>query len=271
MTRGSDRTIEIGGAVIHVADRGAGPAIVFGHSLGFDGEMWAAQVEELSPSHRTLAIDFRGHGKSTSTGPFTLDDLADDVARILDRLEIERAAYCGLSLGGMVGMRFALRHPSRAAALVLANTSCEPEEPARRQMFETYNEHARGREPDAQGTALMMSLMFSRELVAARPEVERVFRDKLFRPDRDDQRYHAARAVLARPDLCAELASLAIPTLVIGSTGDVAVPFVHARVLAAAIPRATLCELPGGHTSAVEHAPEFTAAIRKHLEKVTYR
>jgi len=256
-----DHEISVDGASVFVRERGTGPAIVFGHSLGFDGDMWRAQVQALSDRFRTLAIDFRGHGRTTCAARFTLDDLADDVVHVLDMLGIERAVYCGLSLGGMVGMRLALRHPDRVTALALLNTSAEPEEPARRRMFEAYNESTRGRTPDAEGAALMMSLMFSREFVAAHAELAKLHHAKLLRPDFGDGRYYAARAVLARDDLRGDLPAIRVPTLVVGSTGDTAVPLVHARAIAAAIPNATLAILDGGHMSAVERADDVTRAL----------
>jgi len=254
------RLIGRDGAVIHVRERGAGPAVMFGHSLGFDGDMWRAQVAALAPRYRTLAIDFRGHGRSVTEAPFDLDDLADDVAAVLDTLAIARVTYCGLSLGGMVGMRFALRYPERVAALALLNTSAEAEPPARRQVFEAYNERARGH-ADLEGAALMMTLMFSREFLIAQPQVTAPYREKLMRQDGGDGRYHAARAVLARSHILGELAAIQVPTLVIGSTGDTAVPAVHAQAIAEAIPNATLRILDGGHMSAVEQAGEGTKAL----------
>ena len=74
------------------------------HAIGTSMRMWAPQVPVLSRDHRVISIDLRGHGQSPAPlGPYAMDELARDVIAVLDRLEIERASICGLSLGAMVG------------------------------------------------------------------------------------------------------------------------------------------------------------------------
>jgi pimeloyl-ACP methyl ester carboxylesterase len=262
-------TIERGPSLTCVRDHGNGPCMVFGHSLGFDGEMWEAQVDSLAGICRTLSFDFRGQGRSTTIGPFSLEDLADDVVHVLDVLDIDRAIFCGLSQGGMVGMRIALRHPERIAGLALLNTTAEAEDPARRELFEAYNEQMRGRtSADPQHVAMLMSLMFSRGFLSGRPAVASRFRDKLSAQGGDGL-YYATRAVLERTDILKEIAAIAVPTLVIGSTEDTAVPPVHARAIASAITGAGLKLLEGGHMSAVEQTPAVNLALVELLDHVT--
>jgi pimeloyl-ACP methyl ester carboxylesterase len=96
------------------------PVVMFANSLGTTLEMWDAQTAALGGRYRVLRFDPRGHGRSPSpSGPYTVGELADDALALLDRLGIERVMFCGLSLGGAIGMTLALRAPERLERLVL--------------------------------------------------------------------------------------------------------------------------------------------------------
>jgi 2-succinyl-6-hydroxy-2,4-cyclohexadiene-1-carboxylate synthase len=111
---------------LHVARRGAGPALVLIHGFTGSAGTWAELSTALESRYSILSLDLPGHGKSsTPASPqrYALDRFADDLARTLDILEIERAACLGYSMGGRAALRFALRHPDRIRALVLESTS----------------------------------------------------------------------------------------------------------------------------------------------------
>jgi 3-oxoadipate enol-lactonase len=100
------------------------PWLVLSHSLACSVRMWDPQIDAFKASHRILAYDMRGHGRSTApAGPYTLDMLADDVLGLARHLRIERAAYCGLSIGGMIGQTLALRGKGPFERMVLADTT----------------------------------------------------------------------------------------------------------------------------------------------------
>ena len=108
------------GVEIFFEDSGAGPPIVLGHSFLCSGQMWRKQVPALSARFRVINPDLRGHGRSAHvTRPFSLYDAMSDVMLVLDQLSIERAVWCGLSIGGMVALRAALTHPERVGGLIL--------------------------------------------------------------------------------------------------------------------------------------------------------
>lgn len=101
-----------------------GPVVVLSNSLGTTCRMWASQVPALAERCRVLRYDTRGHGQSDVVDrPATIEDLADDLAGLLDALSIQRAHILGLSLGGMTGQAMAARHPTRVASLVVMATS----------------------------------------------------------------------------------------------------------------------------------------------------
>ena len=94
------------------------------NSLSSAYRMWDAQVEALVPTYRLLRYDTRGHGETSAPpGPYTMDMLTADVIGLLDALDIERCAYCGISMGGMIGQQLGIEHADRFTGLVLANTT----------------------------------------------------------------------------------------------------------------------------------------------------
>jgi 3-oxoadipate enol-lactonase len=101
-----------------------GPWVVLSHSLACNLHMWDEQVELLRDRFRVLAFDTRGHGKSDApSGPYTLGDLVEDARGLLSSLGIDRAHWVGLSMGGMIGMLYALKYPETFESLVLCDTS----------------------------------------------------------------------------------------------------------------------------------------------------
>jgi 3-oxoadipate enol-lactonase len=119
-------TIDVRGETFRVTVEGPAdaPALLFCNSLSSDLSMWDAQVPELAREFRVIRYDGRGHGGSVvSPGPYTMDQLGQDAVSILDALGIGRAHWCGVSLGGMVGMWMLTHAPERIDRAILANTA----------------------------------------------------------------------------------------------------------------------------------------------------
>jgi 3-oxoadipate enol-lactonase len=115
------------GLTVHVDISGPSdaPAILFANSLGTNLHIWDAQASALANRYRVVRYDMRGHGMTSLAPPgedYAIGRLADDAAALLDALRIERASFVGLSIGGMVGQRFAAAYPDRIDALVLCST-----------------------------------------------------------------------------------------------------------------------------------------------------
>ena len=103
---------------------GAGEAVLLAHAIGCDHRMWDALERELAGRFRVIRTDARGHGRSEVTPrPYSLEQLADDARDVLDARGVEKAHWVGLSMGGMIGQAFALRHRERLGRLLLANTT----------------------------------------------------------------------------------------------------------------------------------------------------
>lgn len=100
------------------------PVVMFGNGLGTTMAMWQPQAGHFAQRYRVLRYDIRGHGgTAASPPPYSLEELADDAAALLDFLAIPRVAYVGLSLGGEIGQVLAVRHPARVEGLVLCDTT----------------------------------------------------------------------------------------------------------------------------------------------------
>jgi 3-oxoadipate enol-lactonase len=117
---------DIDGGRLHYRVDGAAdaPTLMLSNSLGTNLSMWEAQVPALSRHFRVLRYDSRGHGQSTvSPGPYSIAQLARDALVLLNALDLERAHFCGLSMGGMIAMWLAVHAPERIDRLVLCNTA----------------------------------------------------------------------------------------------------------------------------------------------------
>jgi 3-oxoadipate enol-lactonase len=116
--------VKSGGVRIHYDVDGEGPCVVLSHSLACHSAMWEPQTAHLKGRYTVLRIDTRGHGLSDAPpGPYTLEQLMEDLVAVLDDHGVNRAHFVGLSMGGMLGQLLALAHPERLASLTLADTT----------------------------------------------------------------------------------------------------------------------------------------------------
>jgi pimeloyl-ACP methyl ester carboxylesterase len=121
--------IHVNGATIHYEEHGAGPeTIVFAHGLLWSGRMFDYQVNALKDQYRCITFDFRGQGRSEVTASgYDMDTLTEDAAALIEALRAAPCHFVGLSMGGFVGMRLAIRRPELIRSLILLETSADPE------------------------------------------------------------------------------------------------------------------------------------------------
>jgi 3-oxoadipate enol-lactonase / 4-carboxymuconolactone decarboxylase len=224
-------------------------------------ELWDRQVDALTERFRVLRFDHRGHGGSpVPDGPYTIDDLGDDLLALLDRLELARVSVCGVSIGGMTAMWLAARAPERVDRLGLCCTSAHL--PPREQWTEraaTVREHTTAAVVDA-----ALERWFSPEFRAADPDTVVRFGHTLGRTPPEG--YAGCCEALGALDLRGELAAIRAPTLVIAGGGDPATPPEHARRLRDAIPGARLVVIPvARHLANVEADEAITREMVDHL------
>jgi 3-oxoadipate enol-lactonase len=249
-------TIERAGARIHYEVDGAGPVLVLGHSLLFDGRMWAGVVPGLARHFRVINVDARCHRHSTGSGRFSIEDLAADWLAILDRENASRALLCGLSLGGMTAMRVALRAPERVSAMALLDTSADPEAPGDRLQYRVLAEIQRLVRLDRVVDPIVERKMFGR--TARREQPELVARGmEIVREKQPRAVYPALRAVFDRQSVAERLGEIRCPTLVLCGEEDEATAPDRSRRIAERIPGASLHMIArAGHCSVMEQPAE---------------
>jgi 3-oxoadipate enol-lactonase len=238
--------------------------VVLAHALGLDHRMWDDLAVRLAgDGHPVLAWDARGHGaSSTPPGPWTMDDLVADAARLVREWGVGPVAFVGLSMGGMVGQGLAIRHPELVARLVLANTTSAypPEAVAMWQ--------ARIAAVEQGGVASIAEAAVERFFTAAtratRPELVTAARGSLHATG--DAGYANACRAIAGVDWRSGLGSVRAPTLVIAGGEDVGTPPALAQAIARAIPGARLETIAdAAHLSAVERPERFHALVAAFL------
>ena len=237
------------------------PVVVLAHSLGCDHGMWEPQMAALTARFRVLRYDHRGHGASDAPpGDYTVEQLGRDALALLDRLGFDRVAWCGVSLGGMVGQWIAANAGDRLTHLVLANTSPRIADPA--------GMEARRRTVLAEGmgavTDTAMTRFFAAPLLAANPPRVASTRETVLATD--PVGYAGCCAALRDFDGAALLPKITAPTLVVGGDADASMPWdAHGAVLAAGIAGAAVVRLATGHLSNLGLPRTFTRALVEFL------
>ncbi len=237
------------------------PVIVFSNSLGTRGEMWDAQAAALSDRFRVLRYDTRGHGESpVPSGPYSVSDLGGDVLGMLDRLELERVSFCGLSIGGMTAMWLGVNAPERIDRLAICCTGMQLPPPA------GWTERADLVRTEGVGPLIeaTMERWFSPEFPERSPEtVERIRQTFLSTPP---EGYASCCEALAEFDMRGELGAVRAPTLVVAGEDDQVGTPERAAAIGEEIEDSSVVVLPGArHLAAVEKADEVTRALEQHL------
>ncbi len=235
--------------------------LLLGGSLGTTLDMWDGQAP-LASRRRTIRYDHRGHGRSPAPpGPYEIADLGRDVLALMDRLGLEQASHCGVSLGGMVGMWLAANAPERVDRLILICTSAHM--PPASAWAERAATVRRTGGTDAIADAIV-DRWLTPEYAAARPEVRAALRDMLV--GAGPEGYAACCDAIQHMDLRPILGRIEAPTLVISGADDQAAPPAHQRLLADAITDARYEALsPAAHIAPVEQAEAINSLILEHL------
>jgi len=260
------KTQTVNGIQLAYVDAGAGRPVVLVHGFPLDHSMWKAQIGALSESYRVIAPDLRGFGRSgVSEGTVTMQQFADDLAALLDALQVdEPVVLCGLSMGGYVAWQFWRRHGWRLGGLILCDTRAVSDTPqaaaARREMAQRVL-----REGPAPLVAQMMPKLFAPSTAKDQPEVVESLRRVMLKTDPRGIAA-AARGMAERPEMVSKLHQIDCPVLVIVGELDVISTVEEMRAIAGAIPRARLVEIAGcGHMAPLERAAEVSAALREFL------
>lgn len=233
-----------------------GPVLVLSHSLGSSGMLWERQLSELGDRFHLLRYDHRGHGRSDCPdGEWTMEDFGRDLQRLLDQLGLERVHFCGVSLGGMVGLWLAQEEPGRLDRLVVANTSAFMENPSLlRERIRHVSES--GMESIVED---VLDRWFTSGFHRSDSDAVAAFRRQLRETSVDS--YRKTSEAICDLDIREGLSRISTPTLVITGVEDRATPPSWGEAIADSVPGAEVCSLPAAHLSNVEAAEEFNEAL----------
>jgi 3-oxoadipate enol-lactonase len=250
--------IENAGIRLHyeLSGKEKGDVLVAASSIGSDRRMWDKALPWFEAKYRVVRFDTRGHGRSSvPPGAYSIENLGRDVLLLLDSLELERVDYCGLSLGGMVGMWLGIHAPHRVRRLVLANTGARIGTPA---MWDERIATVK-----RSGMANLAETTLTRWFTAAYREQNPAEMETIraMIAATDPIGYAGCCEVLRDTDLRVEIGNIAAPSLVIAGRDDPATPPSDGQAIHRGLRDSKYIELEASHLSAWERAAEFGAAV----------
>ena len=242
---------------------GAGPLVTLAHALGCDLSIWQALTQALQSSFTVLSYDIRGHGGSAAPdGEYDFAQLVDDVVALQEALGFARSHFVGLSLGGMIGQHFAIAQPQRLQRLALVSTACRTPphaEPMWRQRIAAARAEGMGAHVEgalqrwftpAWRAAHADTAAYIGGLVAATPVAG----------------YCGCAAAIQGLDVCARLADIEAPTLVLAGAEDAGMPPANGAAIAAAIPGARFESVANAsHLLCIEQQTLFNSRMLQFL------
>ena len=234
------------------------PTIMFSNSLMSNYSMWDAQVAAFSKSFRILRYDQRGHGGTeTTTGPYTIEQLADDAHALIDTLGIDSVHFVGLSMGGFTAQILAANYPERIASLVLCDTACIMPP------HSLWNERISIARSD--GIEALIQSTLERWFTPAfhetgREKLEQV-REMILSTSAEG--YIGCAQAIRDMDLCDNLSSISVPTLIMVGEDDPACPVSAAKALYNGIDGSKLVVIPeAAHLPNIEQTTQFNTVLR---------
>lgn len=251
--------------VFRVATRGAkdAPVLLLSNSLGTTLEMWQGQMDAFSATHRVVCYDTRGHGGSPVTpGPYGFNGLSDDVLAIMDALDIERAVFCGISMGGHTGLWLGVHAGERFSGIAVCNSA------ARIGTAQAWAERAAAvRQNGVEGMRALADSSperwFTPSFIQAEPEV--VASAQGWIAGIASEGYAACCEALAESDLTADLGRISVPTLLLAGESDPVTTVADAQAMHHAIAGSTLASVPASHLSNLEAPQAFNQALKNFI------
>jgi 3-oxoadipate enol-lactonase len=275
-------TAKIGSLDIYYDEHGAGEPLLLIMGLAADSMAWMFQVPAFAEKYRTIVFDNRGVGRSSKpAGPYTIHEMADDAAGLLDVLHVQRAHVVGVSMGGMIAQELVLRHPERVHGLVLACTYPEPDVDIERNR--RFSVQQLGGSITEEGEVQidvktinpmdflqqLLPMVFNQEFIAKElPKLIQVFSGALQYGFSMEAIMGQVGAVMSHK-ATDRLGQITAPTLVITGDADRLIPPANSDILAKGIPGAKLVKIPGGsHGFNFETPDVFNRAVLDFLASV---
>jgi len=256
----------INGQNIYFEDSGgSGMPMVFSHGLLMDHEMFAPQVEAFRSGNRVIAWDERCHGKTeTTSDPFTYWDSAEDLGGLLSHLGIDRAIIGGMSQGGFLSLRFALKHPEKVAGLILIDTQAGVEDPDKAGTYEVMLDVWEADGMPDQMAETVAAIILGNEWPGRGPWIEK------WRSAPRNMLRQAFRTLVEREDIHGRLGEIKVPALVIHGTADTAIDMDSAQRLCSELADCRrLVSIEGaGHAANLTHPQPVNEAIKQFVTEL---
>jgi 3-oxoadipate enol-lactonase len=239
--------------------------IVFLHGFPFDKTMWQAQLDYLQNTHRVIACDIRGFGKSKDEeSHLSMDLFANDLILFIDKLDLDKVIICGLSMGGYIALNAIERFPSRFEALILCDTQCIADshevKTKRYKTIDDVNEYG-----ETNFNEGFIKNVFHEDTLTNKPELVEQLRSVVF----SNSRHIISQGLIAlaeRSETCSVLDEISIPTLIICGREDVVTPLNESKFMNKQIKGSVLHVINNaGHVSNLEQPIKFNKLLRDFL------
>lgn len=240
----------------------AKPALVFSNSLGTKFSMWQPQIDFFQKDFFVVCYDTRGHGHSSAPkGPYSLDALGLDVIHLLDHLNIQKASFCGISMGGLTGQWLAIHHPERFNRAIVCNTA------AKIGQEQAWNERAalvrqQGLQPIA---ATAASRWFTEPFIQSQSAIVQSLSNDLGAGSPEG--YASCCEALAKADLRQLLQDITVPMLVVAGQKDPVTTVSDAQYIVNHVRSSALFEIKASHISNLEQPKAFNQAVSSFLQQ----
>ena len=258
--------LKLNGFDLHFETSGRedGPWVTMSHALANNLTLWDEVAEALGENFRILRYDQRGHGQSGAPpGPYTFDELVDDVIALWDEVGIRRSHWIGLSIGGMIGYGLAIHHPQRLLSLVACDSQADAPP--------DYAAYFQSRIDKAAAGGMEALVQPTLERWFTPPTIERgdpvLDRVAAMIRGTDAVGHAGCCEALKRLSYGDQLGKITVPTLVLGGEGDKGAPPSALAHVASRIPGARHAVIPAaGHISALENPGAFLSTVTAFLE-----
>ena len=259
LVRGIEMTFDV---------EGSGTPVVLLHGYPFNRTMWREQVEALKRNHRVIVPDLRGHGESSATsGAATMEDMALDVAALLESLDVSRPAIGGLSMGGYVSLAFARLLPLKVRALVLADTRAQSDTEEAKQNRKQQAEKALGEGMEGIADGLVPKLLTPSTL-NGRPDIVQRVREMIVNTNPAGAAA-ALRGMAQRRNHIPFLPRIIAPTLILVGSDDTLTPVADSELMHREIGGSRLTIIEGAaHVSNLESPDDFNAPLVEFLREI---
>ncbi|WP_085581698.1 MULTISPECIES: 3-oxoadipate enol-lactonase [unclassified Pseudomonas] len=240
------------------------PVLVLSNSLGTDLHMWDVQMPAFTGHFRVLRFDTRGHGRSLVTpGPYSIEQLGRDVLALLDALNIERAHFCGLSMGGLIGQWLGINAGQRLNKLIVCNTAAKIGDPS---VWDPRIDTVLRDGPAAMVALRDASIArwFTPDFSAANPAAAKQITDMLAATS--PQGYAANCAAVRDADFRDRLGEIKVPLLVIAGSDDAVTPPSGGLYIQARVQGAEYAEFHAAHLSNVQAGHAFSDRVLAFLK-----